>query len=176
MLELGIDLCQKCWKFGIDLTNHYEAGGSPQSLVFSSHGAERNPCLIAESKAAECICSVRLGLDPFTAVKWSIGVPDNGFDLLSAGKKIDVKAIGLSDSYLIWPVRKNAIYETKDFDVMICVTVENDFLYFWGDAVGWIGKAEFANLKKIAGKNGPLTAGTWHLHRQQLLKLEQLRR
>lgn len=156
----------RCVEYGRQVVRDYETGRADCSLQFSSHGAERNARLQAESKMAECILARKLGL----AVDPLFLSPFFSYDVATTRLTLDVKQTGLSGRYLIWPVRKNDIFASKAFDHLALVKTD------WnrGYPVGWIEKWEFHELKVVAGENHRLTKGTWHVDESVLHPFDSL--
>lgn len=166
IITLDSATTERCIEYGDRVVRDYAAGRADRSLDFSSHGAERNARLQAESKMAECILAHTLGLpiDPL------FNSPFFSYDVATARVTLDVKQTGLSGRYLIWPVRKNDIFASKAFDHLALVKTD------WnrGHPVGWIEKWEFHELKVVAGDNHRLTKGTWHVDESVLHPFDSL--
>ena len=112
----------------------------PQVLAVSTHGAESNLPLWVKSKFAECIFALEMNLDPIVAVRWKSG-PDAGADVMVGQQRIDVKHCEMNYKLLCWPVGKNHIYDSKNFDVLALTKV--DVYTCSGVTVGWVTKERF---------------------------------
>jgi hypothetical protein len=166
LITLDRATTDRCVEYGHQAVRDYEAGRADRSLAFSSHGAERNPKLQAESKMAECILARRLDLsvDPL------FNSPFFSYDVETLRLNLDVKQTSLHGRYLIWPVRKNDIFASKAFDHLALVKSD------WnrGAPAGWIEKWEFHDLKVVAGPGHRLTEGTWHVDESVLHSFDSL--
>lgn len=167
LFELDAQTTERCVQFGRDIVAGYERGDFPRSLAFSSHGVERDPEAQAKAKMAECIMALWLG-QPLESLFY--GGSMRPWDLLSGRSKIDVKRTHLGGKYLIWPINKNSIFMSKDFDIL--ALVKNDWNA--GFPRGWLGKWEFFSRKEIAGEDHKLTAGTWHVDESLLRAMAEL--
>lgn len=147
---------ERCEEWGSGLAGHYADGGSPQSRALSSHGAESNPELLRDAKVAECCLAMHFGFDPEKVIDWTVYRPDRGWDLLVDLTKVDAKQVGVNDRFLIWPVRKKNIFDSKDFHVLVAVRTKGR----WGQCCGWIGKKQFRRRWQIADEVHLLTEGT----------------
>jgi hypothetical protein len=166
---LPSDLLGACVRYGKTLRAHYASGGSPQSRAFSSHGAENNPILLGESKMAECIFCMEAGLNPREALKWSVDHPDGDYDCLLRQVRVDVKYTGINSRYLIWPINKNPIFDSKGFDALVLIKLDGD--RGRGFVQGWMTKASFRKLRSIAGPGHKLDAGTRYVDQDLLLDM-----
>jgi hypothetical protein len=159
-MRLSPELYDRCLQWGNELADHYARGGSPQSRAYSSHGMEADPIGLSKSKAAECVFALFFGLDPDLVIDWDVNVPDAGFDVLVGDMtKVDVKQVDPHDEYLIWPVRKTSLFDSKNFNVLAAVETEGAD----GECRGWIGKRSFRRCRLIAGEDHRLTTGTRYM-------------
>jgi hypothetical protein len=166
LIELDQPTTKRCVAFGHEIVRRYAAGLTPQSRAFSSHGAESNVELQIESKMAECIFAVSLGLpvDPL------FGDSTRSWDVQTKRSLVDVKQTGLNGRYLIWPLNKNEIFASKRFDLLALVKNRGNR----GAPVGWITKQDFALKKLVAGERHKLTSGTWHVGDDELMPMSLL--
>jgi hypothetical protein len=158
-ITLPPETIKKCWNFARDIVAQYERGQSPNSLAYSSHGAERNIRLQAQAKGAECAFASWLGGD-IDRLHWDDGA-DLGFDLAEREFQFDVKQSGPCSRWLIWPVNKNVIFQAKRFNALALMLGEMPEFNF----TGWIEKRRFFEQKSVAGCGHKLTEGTWYLDR-----------
>jgi hypothetical protein len=159
----------RCERYGQEVVRSYAAGLNPASRAVSSHGAERDWDLQARAKMAEVACCLYFGIDPETALNWSQHC-DSGFDLDWLGLRIDVKVMHAGSSFLIWPVNKRHIFDSKRFDVF--VLVEERLPEF--ALCGFMRKGDFRARKREAGEGHKLTPGTWFVERDKLDPIEEL--
>jgi len=162
--------------FAEALIKHYADGGSPQSRARSGNrGTESNFERQCQAKIGEVATALFFDLDPLVAVKWDLK-PDKGSDLtLATGLRIDVKTT-LPPFKLIWSNNINDLYEQKQFDVLVSVSIDPDE---WSDCwlEGYIRKAEFAAEKQVAdGRSvgGKLEPGTWFMDKEYLSDIKDL--
>ena len=167
-IPLSDDLIKRCQTFGQSFIDNYAAGNNAVSHAVSSHGADTDAPLQADSKAAECVAAIWLGLDPSTAVKWETKA-DDGCDLVVGQVRIDVKWINSWDKYLSWPVKKTSFFEQKNFHLLLLVMGEKEK---WVDS--WISKKAFLASHKVADSKHKLTAGTWYVEPSELCDLHIL--
>ena len=164
---LGSELAQRCNEYGVQAVK-----SRSHSNPYSYRGAEDDAELLAASKAAECVCAMHFEQPPLTAVRWLIGEPDQGDDLMVGQTLIDVKSVDYHDQFLIWSLGKSEqVYLRKRFHVMVMVAVEMVADDAWGECRGWIGKREFLWRKRIADQGSRLDVGTWHLHQNELHRM-----
>jgi hypothetical protein len=177
MIDLADSLVWRCQAWGRQMVNRYASGS--RSLKYSSHGAERNPVLIASSKIAECVFALDMHLDPYTALDWG-GSPDAGHDVAVGKTRVDVKQSGLHSRYLIWPIKKNDMFEGKDFHVLVLVKTdiererdgERRIMAARGFCAGWIGKQSFTVRHRVAGENHRLDRGTRYMTESELHRMD----
>jgi len=170
-VQLPSDLLARCIKAGEiivqDLLNPTTLEDS-MSAAISSHGAELDPILQANAKAAECAFCLWAGFDPLYSVRWRHA--DSGYDVVWFTVRIDVKQTCHHNGRLIWPVRKsNLLKNQKDFDVFV-LACGNGAIF---DLCGWITKTDFLKSYRIANGNG-LTAGTWFMEQHELREMDAL--
>ncbi len=160
--------------FGKALVEHYAAGGSPMSRSRSGNrGTEKNPLRLAHGKVGECAFALYCGLDPGSVIKFDVSYADPGWDItLLGGARVDVKTT-FQNYKLIWSNNVNDLYEHKQFDALVSVTInQNDFSHCWIE--GFVLKTEFLRRKTIAdGKRG-LESGTWFMDKGCLDPIDQL--
>jgi hypothetical protein len=156
-------LISRCQRFGEETVRGYANGWNENSRAVSSHGAESNARLQAFARMGECGFCLWTGQDPETALNWS-GYCDAGYDLLWRRARFDVKTIAVSKVYLIWPIRKNGIYDSKNFDILALVKVAPPICIM----AGWISKSDFAKQHETAGRGHRLDEGTWYLSEARL--------
>lgn len=158
-VKVPATLMDRCQQFAGRMVNDYSAGRNQASLEVSSHGAERNVELQMEAKAAECAFAIWAGLDPINDVHWERR-PDSGFDLAIDRYRIDVKHTYSHYKYLIWPVNKRHIFESKPFNALVLVKGENGRYC----VSCWMLKSMFRLICREANEGDPLTPGTWYIH------------
>lgn len=161
-------------EWGEALKQHYDGGGSPNSLAVSSHGAEGNIALQQSAKLAECAFCVWGNLDPGQALKWDL-VPDGGFDAVWQGIKPDVKSTQHRNArYLFWPVKKTHLFDSKRFDVLVLVeaSIEDPRCTLRG----WVKKSAFRRDRLVAteGDGTKLTPDTRYMLAENLWSMELL--
>lgn len=159
-VRLTDGLAERCKARGHAIVQAYREGRHAASLAVSSHGAELNVDLQINAKMAECAFCLMVGLDPLVALWWS-DRPDPGYDCAWRGWRWDVKSTKLSGRYLIWPVNKRHIFESKPFDMLALMKQHNDNLRF--SAGGWVTKTVFADRHEVADEAHRLTTGTWYM-------------
>jgi len=150
---------------------NYARGGNPNSLAVSYRGAERDVRLQVAAKMAECIIAIEYDLDPLMVLNWSLE-PDH-YDIVIADFRLDVKSAFPTYEYLIWSLAKNHIFESKQFDALALVKINDQ--YGVGYSQGWITKGEFSEMKQIAGEGHKLDCGTWYMHQDELRQMWSLR-
>lgn len=161
----------RCYEFAHQIVSNYVGGHNDRSRSVSSHGADVDIELQARAKMAECAFAIwaRIGIE---RVSWMLG-PDNGADFtVRANLRVDIKHTGLRSRYLIWPLRKNALFESKQFDAIVLVKSEADLF----EISGWISKIEFSRRKLTAAEGHALTAGTWYVPEEILSEPNHLSR
>ena len=166
LVTLPKDVMDRCVAHGELVVASYFAGLNVNSRSVSSHGADLDPELQAHAKMCECAFALWADLDPFKVLNWS-NRPDVGYDIEYMAR-IDVKGIRLGRKYLIWPIKKNRLYDRKKFDVL--VLVRGDGPQF--EIVRWIGKDEFKQKHEVASPGHPLDNGTWFMHEKQLRSMD----
>jgi len=168
LIDLKDALWIRCLAEGEAIVSGYANSMSERSRAVSTHGAERNAFLQAQAKAAECIFALTFGF----AVEPVFRDSHRAYDFLLGAVRVDVKRTDIVGRYLIWPIGKNAIFESKGFDAL--ALVKNDGPRGW--VQGFIGKAEFRQLKSVAGSGHKLDPGTWHVHETSLIDTPWRRR
>lgn len=151
------------------MVRDYRAGRCESSRAVSSHGAEHDNWLQAKAKMAECAFAIWAGADPVEVVRWEAG-PDTGADVVLAGIRFDVKWMQGHGRFLIWPIRKAAIYDTKQFDAFVAVRGDGPCQ----QVIGWISKRQFRDKHHVAGEGHKLTFGTWYLDLAETWPLDTL--
>lgn len=141
--------------------------GDALSAAISSHGAELDPVLQGEAKAAECAVCLWIGLDPDKAVHWRH--TDNGYDVYWV-LRYDVKHSKHDNARLIWPIKKRHLLAQKQFDAFILVTGGQGQY----DLRSWITKVDFQHTHHIATESDGLTPGTWFLPQRELNDIDTL--
>lgn len=175
--KLPSELCSQCWEFGQAMVVHYAGGGSPRSRAVSSHGAESNPVLHAESKVAECVAAMHFELFPGVALKWVANNADRGWDLIVARTRVDVKQVSCGKRYLLWPIKKNEFFDDKEFDVLMLVETETSMIAgnpvgsARGFVAGWISKRRFRREREVAGDGHALDPGTRYIEKSKLQRV-----
>ena len=159
-IDLEQNLWLRCRDLGERIVRGYENGRSERSRAVSTHGAQADPFLQAQARAAECIFALTFGLDPDSVFHDS----HLAYDFVIDSIRVDVKRTDTFGRYLIWPIGKNAIFDSKGFDAL--ALVKNDGPTGW--VQGFIGKADFARRKTIAVAGHKLDPGTWHVDQSLL--------
>jgi hypothetical protein len=168
-VSLPNEVIERCKKHGQAIVDAYLRGDNPRSRSVSSHGADTDPHLQAEAKAAECAACLWAGLS-IDQLNWS-NHADAGFDIVLCKRKIDIKANGFNDHYLIWPVRKTELFEDKDFDAFLLVKSNLNANRF--HIHKWISKKAFRRDHQVA-MGGGLTPGTWCVHETNMHEIVEL--
>lgn len=138
------------------------------SAALSTHGAELDPFLQANAKAAECVFCLWAGFDPLRSLRWRHA--DSGYDIVWYSVFIDVKHTAHRNGRLIWPIGKNDQFERKNFDVFVLVTGHDvDF-----ELCGWTTKATFLKHHRIAERGDGLSVGTWFMDQAALNEMAAL--
>jgi hypothetical protein len=171
-VQLPSSLLARCIKAGEiivrDLLNPSSLEDA-MSAAISSHGAELDPILQANAKAAECAFCLWAGFDPLYSIRWRHA--DHGYDVVWFNVRIDVKQTCHRNGRLIWPINKTRLLkDQKNFDVFVLACGScADF-----DLCGWITKTDFLNSYRISNGADGLTAGTWFLEQRELREMETL--
>jgi hypothetical protein len=168
-IKLPAYLIDRCIIFGQHIVDGYASGQWANSRAVSCFDAQSNAKLQAHSKMGECAATLLLGLDPESSLRWG-EIPDPGYDLHIAGHLIDVKAVNLGRRFLLWSIKKNEFYQSKNFNVLLLV--RGDAPEF--EAVGWVTKEAFFKDHKVADENHPLFTGTWYMLDDELNPFEDL--
>jgi hypothetical protein len=165
-------LVDECLWYGERIVADYAANsaGRARELALDYRGISKSPGAQATAKAAECAFCVYMGLDPHTAVDWSVDHADDGGDIAFKGHRVDVKTTVRRGQYLIWPKTKNHLFAGKRFSVL--ALVKGDAVAAGKDAefemTGWMLKSDFAAQRKTASAGHKLDEGTWHVHQSAL--------
>jgi hypothetical protein len=145
--------------------------------VSGSWGAEADPVRQSQGKIGEIATALYFMLDPLKVVKLTIGDGgDGGKDLrLNNGLRIDAKTT-LPPYRLIWSMAVNHLYLTKQFDVLVSVSIDGtDFSNCWIE--GWVTKQDFYDNKEVSdGVNSNLATGTWFMKKSVLSDMDVLLR
>ncbi len=177
---LDANLVRVSREFGEAMARWYESPEGRASLSRSRSGdwgAERDPIRLGQSKAGEYAVAVYFALDAKIAVKRSFGKADAGTDVkINSNLGSDVKTTPTWKRYMLWSREINDLYWSKQFDVLIGVSIdEDDWSQCWIE--GWLTKQEFFDRKKIAdGTNdeGRLSSGTWFIEKDELSDIDTL--
>jgi hypothetical protein len=167
------DLLAKCWQWAGQVIADYEAppnASIERSRGISYRGAERNRGLLARAKMAECAFCLWAGIDPLMHLGWDRHA-DSGYDVRWAGHSFDIKHSELiRPRYLLWPIRKNHLFEKKNFTALVLVGDIEPEMTLWG----WVTKAEFQENCYTADENHKLDTGTWYMDQRDLRGMEEL--
>ena len=156
---------ERCVEFGKAIVHDYRTSSSLGRTALAMNGIEAHVGIQAHAKMCECVGALADAQTPTTALDWSIGVADTGFDFVARnGRKIDVKGVDRGKRFLLWPKSKIGIYAGKQFDAFILV-VGNAPIF---EVVGWIAKHDFLVRRHIASQGHRLETGTWYLDRDEL--------
>jgi len=172
-VRLPADLATRCIDAGekiVRIMANPQTRADAMCAALTTHGAERNPLVQADAKAAEVAMCLWAGFDPMYSVRWLHA--DSGYDVAWFTVRIDVKQTRHYYGRLIWSIGRNDLLASgkKDFDVMVlaCGTIP-EF-----DLCGWITKHKFlANHRVADGSNG-LTKGTWFMEQDELREMDEL--
>lgn len=173
-MQLPEDLAVLCRETGEQMVKDFadpQTRGDALSASLSTHGAENNPFLLADARAAEAVFCLWIGSDPVPVIKRRHA--DNGWDLKIYSVRIDVKHTQHPRGQLIWPIGKNHLLdEEKDFDIFVLVVGASKTF----ELCGWITKTDFLKKYQIANsQSGPrLTPGTRYVPQEQLKEMEDL--
>ncbi len=171
-VQLPSDLLARCIKAGEiivrDLLNPATLEDA-MSAALSSHGAELDPILQANGKAAECAFCLWAGFDPLYSVRWRRHA-DSGYDVVWFTVRIDVKQTCHRNGRLIWPIGKAALLEKKDFDLFVLACGSGDAF----DLCGWVTKTNFLKSYHVSNGHDGLTAGTWFMEQRELHEMDAL--
>lgn len=163
------ELVERAALFGRTMVAAYRDGRAERSRSVSGKwGAEGNAALQARSKVGEVATALLFGLNPESAVKWTIDAGDPGFDIVLPGLRwrADIKTT-LPGRRLIWSKAVNHLYAAKNFDVLIAATIDpQHWTRCWID--GWVSKQGFFEQKIISTGADGLTEGTWFLPKHLL--------
>jgi len=169
-IQLSHETIDRCWDFAKRAVAGYAAGRKTTAL--SMDGAERNVKLWAHSRMGECAFAQWTG-QSIDALDWS-DYPDDDSDIDFESLRVDVKATQPHCRYLIWPLSKNDMFATKDFDLLVLVKGNLDGLF---SIAGLIEKENFAAhhhiaVEPIANKVSTWTGlwpGTWYMDEEELV-------
>lgn len=168
-ITLPAEFVDMSWGWARRLVEDYAAGRNANSRAVTCFDAHSNTELQARAKMSECAFALFAGADPKYAIHWG-RESDGGNDLNWRGKLWDVKATSMRGRFLIWPIAKNHIFESKRFDCLVLVKNEPPLFV----VAGWIPKKEFAERKRVATENHKLFPGTWHLDETELWGVDLL--
>lgn len=168
IIRLPPDLVSRCWRYGEQIVSDYASGWNANSRAVSCFDAEQNTELQALARMAECALCL-WARQPIEKLDWGRHC-DAGFDLAVGDFRIDVKHTK-NGRYLIWPIAKNSIFESKKFDALVLVigTPERGF-----ELAGWMSKPGFRRNRKTAQEGGKLFPGTWFVDRDDLAPMSCL--
>ena len=172
-VQLPDDLAERCRKAGElivqDLRNP-ACLADAMSASLSTHGAEHDPVLQANSKAGEVAFCLWAGFDPLYSVRWRHA--DRGYDVVWFTVRIDVKQTAYRKGCLIWPIGKNHLLDNrkKEFDVLVLAT--GSIPEF--DLCGWTTKAEFLKNHHVADGSNGMTRGTRYMTQLELREMAAL--
>lgn len=167
-IVLSDDLVKRCLDAGQARVDGYKRGDYPKGLALSSHGAELNPVLQANSVGGECAFAIWGGKDPLRAVKWK-PVEDGGHDIQFYCFRVDVKTIDRHKKLLIWPVNKKRLFMEKDFTTLVLVKGELPKFTI----AKWISKEAFYNECSLDELPG-ITPGTPWMKEEDLWSISTL--
>jgi len=162
-ISLPSDVIERCRHHAARIVADYDAGFNAASRAVSTHGMERNVEWQAHGKMAECAFALWLGVS-LDGLNWSRR-PDTGADISFYGFLLDVKATTARGRYLIWPIGKRHIFESKRFDAL--VLVKGDIPIF--EIVGFIEKRAFADRHRVWDGDHGLQPGTWYMAEDELV-------
>jgi hypothetical protein len=171
-VKLPNEWIKRCRIAGAQMMKDWEnpqTKGDARSASLSSHGAERNQLLLARSKMAEVTFCIWGGLNPEIAIQWRHA--DDGLDMVWRNVRIDVKhSSHASPRYLIWPINKRKIFDSKKFDVMVLVSGTEPIFTL----IGWITKELFSRHFRVSSGSDGLTQGTWFYPVDELWSMDWL--
>lgn len=161
-VKLPPDWIERSREWGARVVTDYASGWNAKSRAVSCFDAERNIVLQSKAKMCECAFALWAGIDP-QRLHWE-RYCDDGADVTWLGKRWDVKATGINSRFLIWPIAKNHIFESKRFDNLVLVKHDEPSFVI----SGWISKEEFRANHQVAGAGHKLFPGTWYMDQIQL--------
>jgi hypothetical protein len=167
-IDLPSNWINCCREYAEKVVVDYANGRNAKSRAVTCFDAHDNITLQATAKMCECAFAVWAGMDP-ARLNWS-GFCDNGTDIIWRSKRWDIKATKIGGQYLIWPITKNEIYDSKQFDCLALVK----FAVPTFELAGWISKGEFSATHEIATDGHKLFSGTWYVHQDRLWDLTSL--
>ena len=149
-------------EWGARVVADYADGRNARSRAVSCFDAESNIELQAKAKMCECAFALWAGIDP-SRCHWERHC-DDGADSTWLGRRWDIKATRINGRFLIWPIAKNHIFESKRFDHLVLVKHDEPRFVI----AGWVSKQEFSKNHKVAGEGHKLFPGTWYMHEDEL--------
>lgn len=172
-INLPIDLALLCRRAGEQMVEDFanpQTYGDALSATLSTHGAETNPFLLADARAAEAVFCSWIGLDPIPVITRRHA--DEGWDVKFYSVAIDIKHTQHPRGQLIWPLGKTHLFDEKPFDLFVLVVGASQTF----ELCGWMTKTEFKAKHKTADHNLNLrlTPGTWYVPQEQLREMDEL--
>lgn len=165
---LDQDIIDRCDDLGIRRVANFDSGKS--SSQRSMLDIEHDPVKQAESMKGECAFCLWMGGD-IDKLNWT-GLADVGHDLNIYRHTYDVKSTGIFGRYLIWPLKKNDLYDGKKFDYLVLVKVGNPICTI----ARYCSKQVFKDRHQTAWPNHrDLIPGTWFMHERDLEPADRLR-
>lgn len=161
-IKVPLDLRIRCWQFGHDSCEDYEHGKKDASLKYATHGIERDPKGQANAKMAECAFCLWAGLDPWNALDWS-EYPDDDYDTIYKGVRVDVKRTSPYGQYLFWPYNKGKVRH-RNFDAFVLVAGKEPRF----SMVGWVTKSYFQKHYRVNRGEVPLHLGDKYIQPSEL--------
>lgn len=162
-------LCRKAGELMVEDLKNPQTFGDVLSASISTHGAQLNPFLQADARAAEAIFCLWSGCcDPIPVINRRHA--DHGWDMMWHSVRIDVKHTQHPRGHLTWPVGKTKIIDQKDFDILVLVVGASQTF----ELCGWVTKTHFLKNYQIAGNGHFLTPGTWFMPQEQLWEIDTL--
>jgi hypothetical protein len=172
IITLGPSLMEACRQFGdmiVKFKQEDRGRTQPRAAALVEGGIETDPQAQAEAKMCECALAIWFDLDAKAVLNWS-NIPDSGHDLQYKGVRFDTKGSGWSSEYLTWPRRKNHIYDTCEFDLLVFVQRAPPHFKL----NGYTSKNYFLTYHKVAPRHHKLWEGTWHMHERLLWNMADL--
>jgi hypothetical protein len=167
-IELSSNWISRCREYAEQIVADYANGRNANSRAVTCFDAHENITLQATAKMCECAFAVWAGMDP-ESLNWS-RFCDNGTDIIWRARRWDIKATRINGQYLIWPIAKNGIYHSKQFDCLALVKFDPPLF----ELAGWMSKGEFLQTHEVAPEGHKLFPGTWYVHKDRLWDLTSL--
>jgi hypothetical protein len=157
------DVIERCDRHAAQMVADYRAGRNAASLAVSTHGMQFNAAGQAHAKKGECAFAIWLGL-PLDVLHWGRDC-DDGSDVTFFTAQIDVKATQPRGRFLIWPIGKRHIFDSKRFNMLALVKGDGECFTI----AGFVEKSDFALWHHVWNEPHGLQAGTWFMREEELV-------